>query len=125
MKPLVYVAGPYTRPDPIVNVRRACAVGDMLTSHGCAVIIPHLSMLWHLVSPQPIETWYERDLDVMRRCDAVVRLSGESTGADQEVEIATESGIPVFSVMDGGRIGSGVLVTSEFLAWLRDTARGS
>lgn len=96
MKPLVYVAGPYTRPDPILNTRRAIYVADELVADGAAVVIPHLSLLWHLVSPQPIDEWYSRDLDILDHCHALVRFPGESSGADKEVNRARELGLSVF-----------------------------
>ncbi|MEZ7128887.1 hypothetical protein ACBR40_26455 [Nonomuraea sp. AD125B] len=33
---------------------------------------------------------------LLRHCDAVLRLAGESTGADEDVRIATERGLPVY-----------------------------
>ena len=33
---------------------------------------------------------------LLRHCDAVLRLPGESTGADQDVAIANELGLPVY-----------------------------
>ena len=33
---------------------------------------------------------------LLRRCDAVLRLPGASKGADEDVRIATERGLPVF-----------------------------
>jgi hypothetical protein len=33
---------------------------------------------------------------LLRHCDAVLRLPGESTGADQDVRIARERGLPVY-----------------------------
>ena len=33
---------------------------------------------------------------LLAHCDAVLRLPGESTGADQDVAIATERGLPVY-----------------------------
>jgi ABC-type sugar transport system substrate-binding protein len=33
---------------------------------------------------------------LLQHCDAVLRLPGESTGADQDVAIARERGIPVY-----------------------------
>lgn len=85
MTPLVYVAGPYTRPDPVENTHNAVRAAEEIEALGCDVVIPHLSLLWHAISPAPLERWYERDLAVMRRCDALVRLPGVSTGADAEV----------------------------------------
>lgn len=95
--PLVYIAGPYTKPDPVTNTRNACLVADELDALGVAVIVPHLSMLWHTISPQPIETWYRRDLAVLEHCNAVVCLPGESSGADAEVAHARSLGLSIFS----------------------------
>ena len=33
---------------------------------------------------------------LLQHCDAVLRLPGESTGADQDVAIARERGLPVY-----------------------------
>lgn len=106
---LIYVAGPYTHPDPVKNTHNAIRVGEKVERLGAAVFIPHLSLVWHLVSPAPIERWYERDLAVLERCDALVRIPGPSTGADAEVARAEELGLPVF-VLD---LGYG-----QFLYWL-------
>jgi hypothetical protein len=112
VKPLVYVAGPYTAPDPILNVQRAVHVADQLDERGCAVIVPHLSMLWHLVSPADIDTWYRRDLEVLNHCNALVRFDGASTGADREVDHAHKTGLHVFLLRSDGTF------PRQFDAWL-------
>jgi hypothetical protein len=95
--PLVYVAGPYTNPDPPVNVRVAGLAAEPLQQSGCIIAyVPHISMLWHLIAPHDLQHWYEYDLHLLGRCDAVLRLPGASTGADNEVEVAEELGLPVF-----------------------------
>lgn len=95
--PLVYIAGPYTNPDPVENTHTAIRVADLLLSDGKVTpVIPHLSLLWHLVCPRPVADWYAYDLEVMARCDAVLRLPGASSGADNEIREAEEQGIPVF-----------------------------
>lgn len=96
--PLVYVAGPYTRPDPVLNTRTACLLADQLVAAGAAVFVPHLTLLWHAISPADVEEWYERDLAVLAHCQAVALLPGESTGADREVGFARARDIPVYSV---------------------------
>lgn len=40
--------------------------------------------------------WLEYDLIWLRLCDCVLRLDGESDGADREVEEAKKLGIPVY-----------------------------
>jgi hypothetical protein len=97
VKPLVYVAGPYTHPEPVLNTRAACLLADHLVSVGAAVIVPHLSLLWHAISPASVDDWYARDLDVLAHCHAVALLPGESTGADAEVAYARGRDIPVYS----------------------------
>ena len=37
---------------------------------------------------------------LLQHCDAVLRLPGESRGADQDVAIARERGIPVYERID-------------------------
>ncbi len=95
-KPLVYIAGPYSS-DPVTNVRSAIRVAEVIEARQCAVIIPHLSMLWDLIRPAPIHVWYGRDIEVLLHCDALVRFEGDSTGADREVEIARENDIRTFN----------------------------
>lgn len=109
MKPLVYVAGPYTQPDPIINVRRACVVADALVGAGAAVFVPHLSMLWHLTSPASYDDRIERDIDVLDHCDALVRFFGHSPGADNEWKRAGELGIERWGL---GRGNDGILGVS-------------
>jgi hypothetical protein len=100
VKPLVYIAGPYSHPDPVLNTRQACLLADELVAAGAAVIVPHLSLLWHAISPAPVDDWYARDLEVLAHCHAVAWLPGASEGADAEVVFAAERGIPVYSTSD-------------------------
>jgi hypothetical protein len=94
---LVYVAGPYTRPDPVHNTHRVInAVDEMIDEGLVTPFAPHLTLLWHLVKPRELDFWYAYDLATLARCDALFRLDGESTGADREVAFAERSRIPVF-----------------------------
>lgn len=96
-KPLVYVAGPYTHPDPVLNTNRAIRVGMQLAESGLAAVeIPHLTMLAHLIEPRALEFWYAFDIDKLDHCQFVYRLSGASTGADKEVSYAFSNGIPIY-----------------------------
>lgn len=107
-KKLVYVAGPISKGDRLDNIMRAHDAGIVLLKAGLAVIVPHGSCFWgnkmqdeaFVLEPFPANTtyadWMGCDLEIVRRCDAVLRLRGESVGADMEVEEATKNGIPVF-----------------------------
>lgn len=92
----VYISAPYTKPDPAENTRIAIAAADPLLKLGYAPYIPHLSHFWHLQTPHPYEDWMELDLAWISRCDALIRLPGESPGADQEVLFAEQLGINVY-----------------------------
>lgn len=95
-RPRIYVAGPYTKPDPCINTREAILAGNVLWNAGFAPFIPHLSHLWHTVSPQPYDMWLDYDLQFLTACQGVLRLPGESSGADKEVIFASNKGIPIF-----------------------------
>jgi Domain of unknown function (DUF4406) len=96
-RPLVYVAGPYVRPDPVDNTNKTIKFADRLHRTGkVTCVVPHLTLLWHVVAPHEPDYWYDLDLATLARCDALFRLPGDSTGADREVEFAGERGIPVF-----------------------------
>ena len=100
MKPLVYVAAPFSA-DPVGNTRTATLVGQSLWRTGkVAVIVPHWSLIGDAVASMPVDDWYAFDLDVLAHCHAVLRLPGESKGADAEVERAGELGLPVFTVLE-------------------------
>lgn len=98
-KTRVYVAGPYTKGNTVVNVREAIAAGEALWSAGYAAYVPHLTMLVELLHPHPWETWIERDRHWLEACDVLLRLPGESDGADREVARAMALGMPVYCQM--------------------------
>jgi len=92
----IYVAGPYTKGDVALNVRNAFAAANQLADRGFAPFVPHSTHFWHMLFPWPYEFWLELDKEFLRFCQAVLRLPGESSGADKEVELAAQLGIPVF-----------------------------
>ncbi len=99
-KPKVYVAGPYTKPDPCINTHNAIQAGEALWAAGLVPFVPHLTHFWHTMAPHPYQDWLEYDIEWLLMCDVVLRLPGESSGADVEVKIAQERGIPVFDSLE-------------------------
>lgn len=93
---LVYVAGPYSIGDHAANVDRAMQAGNELLRRGYVPFVPHLSHFWDAAYPKPLEDWMRIDLAILSRCDAVLRLPGESVGADREVAFANSCHIPVY-----------------------------
>jgi len=97
----VYIAGPYTRPDPVENTHKACHAWRELQQLGFAPYCPHWTLLQHLIFPEvDVNVWYEADKEWLVVCAYLLRLPGESTGADAEVALALERGIPVVHSVD-------------------------
>jgi hypothetical protein len=103
----VYVAGPITKGDQFLNVRNGILVGEALRALGFCPFVPHLSALWQMVWPVDYEGWMTLDFAWIERCDALLRMPGESPGADREVAHAKSLGIPVFHS------------DAELIAWAR------
>lgn len=102
---LVYVAGPLgTGPAVWQNVRNAVEMGDRIVRRGMCPIIPHLSVLWAMISPQAVELshaeWLKLCFAQIRRCDALVWLPGDSPGTAAEVVFARELGKPTSQYLD-------------------------
>lgn len=92
----IYIASPYTNPDPCANTHKAIMVANKLLDIGYIPFVPHLSHFWHTITPRQYEDWTKIDNEFLKCCDCVLRLEGESKGADKEVELAKQLGIPVY-----------------------------
>jgi hypothetical protein len=131
---LVYIAGPITRGNQWHNGEQAGDAMLLLMKAGVAVINPMLSM-WCGVEGEVVkkfdpdatelipvgpsakahggfrelshQAWLDMDFEIIRRCDAVLRLPGDSTGADAETAHAATLNIPVFRDIN------------ELLAWAK------
>ena len=96
----VYVAGPMTKGDYMQNVRAAVNAADDLRDRGFFPFLPQMSTLWHYVYPRDYEDWMKQDFEWIRACHALLRIPGESSGADREIEHARKWGIPVFYTIE-------------------------
>ncbi len=92
----IYIAGPYTKGDVAVNVKRAMEAGLLIARAGHAPFIPHLYHFAHMLDPQPYETWTEIDLAWLDACHYFFRLPGDSAGAEIEEIRAAYLGLPIF-----------------------------
>jgi hypothetical protein len=91
----VYVAGPYTS-CPQGNTHLAMIAGNELLEKGHIPFIPHLSHYWDEIFPHHYEVWMKIDFAFVEVCEAMLRLPGQSSGADREVALAEKLGIPVY-----------------------------
>ncbi len=127
MKKRVYIAGPISKGDLAANVNRATAAFVRLAKAGFAPLCPHWSVYskpcknWIIIDDEETAEdpdsvfcqgtkngndemthadWIGVDLPWVEVSHAVLRLPGESTGADLEVEHATRHGVPVYEDID-------------------------
>ena len=94
----VYIAGPMsTSGEPGTNVYHAAYAAAELLRAGFFPFVPHVTWFLHMIRPDvDVELWMRWDRHWLGACDCVLRLSGDSKGADAEVERAHELGIPVY-----------------------------
>jgi len=104
----VYIASPYTKGDVAANVRQSMDAFEELASLGFIPYCPLLTHFQHMVHPRNYEFWLSYDLEWLAVCDVMIRIDGESAGADKEERFANEHGIPVIHVTGTEWIGSAV-----------------
>jgi hypothetical protein len=111
---LILVAGPYrsgTNGDPQLvreNLDRLEFFAFLVYHAGHIPMIGEwvaLPLIQQAGSKQPGDAIAERYLypvagRLLERCDAVLRIAGESKGADEDVRIARERGLPVYHAVN-------------------------
>ncbi len=112
----VYLAGPISKGDLAHNINQASEAFARLALAGLSPLCPqwsafsggaHWSHFGDVVRVEGVATatgcglshadWLRVDLLWVAVCDAVLRLPGESVGAEQETAFAKMNGIPVFT----------------------------
>ena len=102
---VVYVAGPFRGANSWEmeqNIRRAETLALEVWRAGFACICPHTNTRFYQ-GAAPDNVWLDGDLEIVKRCDAVVLTPDwqKSSGARAEVEFAVKHKIPVyFSLQD-------------------------
>lgn len=98
----IYVSGPLTTGNGSTakNVTTALQTASELLTLGYAPYVPHLTHFWDMICPRENpRDWLCLDAVWLHFCEALLRLPGKSHGADIEVEIAKENGLPVYYEM--------------------------
>ena len=111
---LILIAGPYrsgTDDDPermAANLKRLEEAAWPIFEAGHVPMIGEwvaLPVLSSAGASGPLDPLAERVMyptaqRLLQHCDAVLRLPGASTGADEDVRIARERGLPVYTRLD-------------------------
>ena len=93
----VYIAGPLSIGNTLKHISKAIRLGDRVLGAGHTPFIPHLNTIWEIVSNRPGSEFLAWDLEWLGLCDVLIRIPGESIGADREVSEAKKLKIPVVS----------------------------
>lgn len=95
----VYIAGP--KGEQFINVRNAVLVGQAVLDVDHDPFIPHLCAFWSMITGEAdYEKWMNYDMEWLKVSDVLVRMPGESSGADREVARAKELHIPIITMYD-------------------------
>ena len=111
---LILIAGPYrsgTGDDPVLLRRNLDTLetaawplfrAGHLPMIGEWVALPVLASagVTDVAHPLAADVMYPTAERLLERCDGVLRLPGDSRGADQDVAIAQRRGIPVYTSLD-------------------------
>lgn len=95
MPRIVYIASPYTLGDQAENVRVQKLAAHTILDMGHCPIAPLLAHYLHIFRPRHYNDWINMCLALVPRADHLIRLPGASAGADREVALAQQHGIPV------------------------------
>lgn len=111
----VYVAGPVSLGNWMENLRFALNAAEEIAQAGYLPFCPHTSMMWEFAHPgHPYQFWlYRVTLPWITKCDYLVRIPGESNGADREAEFAKQHDIPVYYSVDEFIAANGKIANSK------------
>lgn len=120
----LFISGPIRKGNLAANIQKACDVGYAFAKLGYCPFVPHLSCYFDgpdrslehrrdgtfygnssAVTPKAENRlnhaeWIRIDLAWVEVADVVIRILGDSEGADKEVLHAEQHGLPVFFVSD-------------------------
>lgn len=128
-RPRVYISGPISRGDQEHNFNQSIVAQRELIQLGFSPLNPMLTMKFPGHESISHQEWIDCDLPWVEMSNAVLRLPGESIGADMETDHAKRLGIPVFESIDclvrnlGSCVGVGGLASVEARALLDAQSR--
>lgn len=97
---LIYIASPYTTGDVGKNIHLQLETAHQLLDLGFCPYTPLLNHYLHIHRPRPWQEWLAMDEAILPHIDALLRLKGESLGADREMALARKLGKPIFQSIE-------------------------
>lgn len=101
---VIYIAGPFRAANTWLiesNIRRAETLALKVWALGAAAVCPHANTRFYQ-GILPDKTWLDGDLEILRRCDAIMLAPRweKSSGTLAEIELARDIGMPVFETLE-------------------------
>lgn len=96
---VVYIACPMTKGGFTNNVRNCLRIAQELKVKGYSPIAPVLTWFWDMLYPEKLQDWLQYDFGLIAVSDCVLRLQGESDGADAELDYAVRNDVPIYLTM--------------------------
>ncbi len=107
VKPVIYVASPYTNGDAAINTHFQCSIfHELLDDDIVTPFTPCLLTFSSIYKPRSYDSWMKHDFELLRIMDGLLRLTArypdlnyevtDSRGADMEVEYCRQNNKPVF-----------------------------
>lgn len=104
-RPLIYVAGPITS-DPWGCAPKAVEwARELRDAFDFQSVLPQLSIFAEMHDHRDYEEYITDGLNLLSRCDGLLRIGGRSPGADREVAWAENRGIPVAYASETNLLG--------------------
>jgi hypothetical protein len=100
----IYIAGPlYGSGHQDRNVKNALQIAEEVNKYDEEMVpfVPHLYFFWNFWHAYPPEYWLRMDKAWLAKCDAMIRIVGESPGSKLEEGWAEELDIPVHTLQIG------------------------
>jgi hypothetical protein len=94
----IYIAGPIAQGNSFLNCAKAIKLHGTLIKLGHYPYCPHLDFIAQMLDPDLEVEKHLLPLDFawIKKCQALIRMPGDSPGSDLEVAEAKKLGLPIY-----------------------------
>ncbi len=93
---VIYLATPMTKGEWVTNWDKCLIIADRLRIKGYAPYPPVVSWSWQQHTRYTPEEWLQYDFNLILVSDGVLRVNGDSAGADREMDFAVRHNINTY-----------------------------
>lgn len=98
----VYIAAPLTKGNRTLNIREAFLAAAIVMKLGHTPFVPHNYDFMEMIAGEcgSYEDFMWIDMEWLSLCDVLIRIPGESSEADREMQYMNNLGRPVYIGLD-------------------------